>query len=65
MKPVRLLFCLGRYDRSYGMDLARLRDVLGPHVVALKDACTHDSLSTICEKLGLQVLTAKGLSGKG
>lgn len=35
------------------MDLIRLRDILHPHVIALKDAGTHNNLPTICRKLGL------------
>ncbi len=35
------------------MDLARLRDVLLPHIIALKDVGTHEVLPTICAKLGL------------
>lgn len=35
------------------MDLPRLRDILEPLVVGLKDAGTHDDLPSICERLGL------------
>jgi hypothetical protein len=42
------------------MDLARLRDVLLPHVIALKDAGTHETLPTMCAKLGLPAPERKG-----
>jgi len=35
------------------LDLVRLRHVLCPHIIALKDAGTHEVLPTICAKLGL------------
>lgn len=35
------------------MDLLRLREVLRPHIIALKDQGTHEVLPTICAKLGL------------
>jgi very-short-patch-repair endonuclease len=35
------------------MDTARLRDVIRPHIIALKDAGTHEMLPIICKKLGL------------
>jgi hypothetical protein len=42
------------------MDLTRLRDVLRPHIVALKDEGTHYVLPTICEKLGLPAPDSEG-----
>ena len=42
------------------MDLVRLRDILRPVVVALKDAGTHDELPTICERLGLPLPGSEG-----
>lgn len=42
------------------MDLVRLRNVLGPLVVGLKDAGTHETLPTICEKLGLPLPDSEG-----
>ncbi len=42
------------------MDLARLRDAILPHIIALKDAGTHETLPTICAKLGLPVPGQEG-----
>ena len=35
------------------MDLARLRQILGPFIEALKDLETHERLGSLCERLGL------------
>ena len=35
------------------MDLARLRQILGPFIEALKDLETHERLGSLCESLGL------------
>ena len=35
------------------MDLVRLRSVLEPFIISLKDAGTHPDLPSICEELGL------------
>lgn len=35
------------------MDFPRLRNILQPYIVGLKDAGTHDTLPTICDELGL------------
>ncbi len=35
------------------MDSARLRDLLRPHILGLKDAGTHEMLPGICARLGL------------
>jgi len=42
------------------MDYARLRDLLEPIVMGLKDAGTHSMLPTICEQLGLPVPDIEG-----
>jgi len=42
------------------MDSARLRDVLRPLIVVLKDAGTHEVLPIICERLGLPVPACEG-----
>lgn len=42
------------------MELARLKSVLRPLVVALKDAGTHTELPTICERLGLPSTEVSG-----
>lgn len=40
--------------------LAHLRDAIRPHVLALKDAGTHEMLPTICEQIGLPVPNREG-----
>lgn len=42
------------------MDLARLRDILKPLIYSLKDSCTHASLPSECEALGLPIPDAEG-----
>lgn len=42
------------------MDLVRLRSVLEPFIINLKDAGTHAVLPSICEELGLPDLDADG-----
>jgi hypothetical protein len=45
------------------MDSTRLRNVLHPHIYALKDRSTHATLPAICEQLGLPPLDAEGSKG--
>ncbi|WP_256730688.1 AbiJ-related protein [Burkholderia pseudomallei] len=42
------------------MDYARLRSLLAPLIMALKDAGTHTMLPTLCEELGLPVPATDG-----
>lgn len=42
------------------MDMARLRDLLRPNIIALKDASTHEMLLIICNNLGLPTPPSEG-----
>lgn len=42
------------------MDFVRIRELLGPHVIALGDTYTHISMPAICERLGLPSLRSEG-----
>ena len=42
------------------MPLTRLRDVLRPYILALKDAGTHEVLPALCEQIGLPVPDREG-----
>jgi hypothetical protein len=53
-------FCWRCCDRIFYMLLARLRDVIRPQILALKNAGTHETLPTICEQIGLPVPNHEG-----
>lgn len=46
------------------MDTARLRDVIRPHIIALKDVGTHEMLPIICKKLGLPSPDSSGFKAE-